>query len=471
MRTAGPATTYARVVLDLSLELSPAGGRRSALEDALRSSIRSGRLSAGTSLPSTRSLGSDLGLSRSTVVSAYEQLTAEGYLVARHGSATCVAHLHTPPPSDTEADLLGPAPAHDFRPGEPDGSSFPRGRWMRSVRRVLDEAADSDIGYPDPRGVAELRATLAAYLGRTRSVVADQQAVRIVGGYGAAIGFLGDTLRRQGARRIAVEDPQLPIHVDVLRVCGLETVPIPVDRHGIDIDMLRSADVAAVVVTPAHQYPTGVTMSAERRTELVAWARERSAVIIEDDYDGEYRYDRRPIGALQGIAPDCVVYAGTASKSLTPALRLAWLVVPEPLRSELLRVTSVRSGVSAIDQRALCDFIERGELDRHVRSMRSMYRRRSTALRNTLTDVAPWLELGDSAAGLHLMALLRSDRLDEATVLAAADTASVGLLGLRTHHRSSTAGPGFSVGFSRPPEHHFPTALARLREVLASCGG
>lgn len=402
-------------------------------------------------------------------MSAYGQLTAEGFLTASHGSATRVAHLHKPQPSAPEVDLFGPTPAHDFRPGEPDGSSFPRNRWLRSVRRVLDTTSDADIGYPDPRGVPEFRAAIATYLGRTRTVVADQQAVHVVGGYGAGIGFLAETLRRQGARRVAVEDPQLPVHVDVLRVCGLETVPVPCDDEGINIARLRDVDVSAVVVTPAHQYPTGVTMSAQRRTELVAWARDRSAVIIEDDYDGEYRYDRRPIGALQGLAPDCVVYAGTASKSLTPALRLGWLVVPESLRRDLLRVTSVRSGVSAIDQLALCDFIERGEFDRHVRLMRSTYRKRSTATREVLTEAAPWLELGDGAAGLHLMAQLNSNRLDESTVLAAADAASVGLLGLETHHRSSAAGPGFSIGFSRPPEHHFATALERLRDMLASC--
>lgn len=456
-------------MLDLPLDLATTGGRRAALEDALRSSIRTGRLSAGTALPSTRSLGIDIGVSRSTVVSAYEQLITEGYLTASHGSSTRVAHLKEPQQSVDETDLFGPTPAHDFRPGEPDGSSFPRSRWLRSVRSVLDVASDADIGYPDPRGVAVFRTAIAEYLGRTRSVVADPQAVRVVGGYGAGIGFLAETLRRQGAHRVAVEDPQLPVHVDVLRVCGLETVPIPVDEQGIDITRLRDVDVSAVVVTPAHQYPTGVTMSAQRRTELVAWARERSAVIIEDDYDGEYRYDKRPIGALQGLAPDCVVYAGTASKSLTPALRMGWLIVPESLRRDLLRVTSVRSGVSAIDQRALCDFIERGELDRHVRLMRTIYRKRSTAMRSMLHQAAPWLEVGDGAAGLHLMAKITSDHLDESTVLAAADAASVGLLGLQTHHRSSAVGPGFSIGFSRPPEHHFATALERLRDVLASC--
>ena len=453
-------------VLDLQLDVAAGVGRRVALETAIRSAIRSGRLASGAGIPSSRSLAADLGLSRSTVVAAYEQLVAEGYLRSAHGSATRVASLRTPSPPAAETDFFGPSPLHDFRPGEPDGSSFPRTRWLRSIRRVLSESADPVLGYADPRGVPELRAALSSYLGRTRTVDANPSAIRIVGGYGAGLGFLADTFRRRGIERVAIEDPMLPFYTHVLRTCGLTTVPIPIDAEGIDIDQLRRSDVGAAVVTPAHQYPTGVTMSARRRTELVDWALDRSAWIIEDDYDGEFRYDRRPIGSLQGLSPDCVIYAGTTSKSLSPALRLGWLVVPEQLRNDLLHVTSVRGGVSAIDQLALADFIERGELDRHVRLMRTTYRRRNDELRNMLAEVAPWLDLSEGAAGLHLMARLASPDLDEATVLAAADAASVGLFGLTTHHRSDAAGAGFAIGFSRPPEHHFPTALEQLGQVL-----
>ena len=454
-------------MLDLQLDMDSRVGRRSALESALRSAIRSGRLEGGVTIPSSRSLAIDLGLSRSTVVAAYEQLVAEGYLHAAHGSSTRVASLATAPPPTAEIDLFGPAPLHDFRPGEPDGSSFPRTRWLRSVRRVVSESPDSSLGYPDPRGAPELRAALVGYLGRTRTVDADRSSIRILGGYGAALGFLADTFRRRGIERIAIEDPMLPLHTHVLRTAGLTTVPIPIDDDGIDIELLRSADVSAVVVTPAHQYPTGVTMSAARRIELLDWASDQRAWIIEDDYDGEFRYDRRPIGSLQGLSPDRVVYAGTTSKSLSPALRIGWLVVPEALRDDLLRTSSVRGGVSAIDQLALADFIERGELDRHIRLMRARYRRRNAALRSALADVAPWFEVSGGEAGLHLMARLTTPDLDEATVLAAADAASVGMFGLTTHHGTSAAGAGFAIGFSRPPEHHFPTALDRLGDVLS----
>lgn len=454
------------LLLDLHIDAVGGTVRRSDLESALRSAIRSGRLGSGSAVPSTRALASDLDISRSTVVGAYEQLVAEGYLTAEQGSRTRVAHVRPEPLDEIEVDLLGPTPEHDFRPGEPDPSSFPRARWLRSVRRVVRDSPDGAFGYPDPRGVPELRSQLAEQLARTRSVVASTSGVRIIGGISAALSFLGETLRHRGVTRIAVEDPTLPFHVALLRLAGLDVASIPLDANGIDIERLKAAAVGAVVVTPAHQYPTGVTMSAERRSELIAWARDTDAWIIEDDYDGEFRYDRRPIGSLQGLAPDRVVYAGTASKSLAPALRMAWMVVPDELRRDLLRVTHVRAGVSALEQMALADFISGGELDRHVRHMRTRYKARSDQLRATLTSSAPWLEIEDSAAGLHLMAKLTDTRLDEATVLAAAGAVSVGLVGLETHHRSTAAGPGFTIAFSRPAEHHFRTALDRLAELF-----
>lgn len=454
--------------LDISLDAGT--GRRSALEAALREAIRSGRLIAGAKVPSTRVIAADLGVSRSTVVGAYEQLVAEGYLTAAQGSATHVTRLQPEPTEEPEVDLFGQRPRHDFRPGEPDPSSFPRTRWLQSTRRVFSATPDSSFGYPDPRGIPELRSVLADQLGRTRSVVATSAGLRIVGGFGAGLSFLAEVLRIRGVERIAVEDPMLPFHVDLLRLAGLQVVPVPLDAEGIDIDRLRAAGVGAVVVTPAHQYPTGITMSPARRRELVEWAHGSDAWIIEDDYDGEFRYDRRPVGALQGLAPDRVVYAGTASKSLAPALRMAWLVVPEGLRRDLLRVSQVRVGVSALEQLCLHDFISRGELDRHVRQMRSRYRVRSSALRDMLVTTAPWLGVGSGAAGLHVMAHLETSLIDEEAVLTAAESASVGLMGLVTDHRSTAAGPGFVIGFSRPPEHHFLRALEHLAGVLEGCG-
>jgi len=462
------------MTLDLHLDLhrdprlTGAPGRRQQLEAELRRAIRSGRLSPGSALPSTRALAADLDLARSTVVAAYEQLCAEGYLRAEHGSGTRVADVHIARDDTDEVDLFGPTPTYDFRPGEPDASAFPRQAWMRSTRRVLTGAPDATFGYPDPRGVPDLRRELATYLSRTRSVETSTASVRIVGGYVAGLGFIGDALRRGAGPRVAVENPALPFHVDVLRLSGLTTVPIPVDAEGIDVDALDDADVGAVVVTPAHQYPTGATMSPARRTGLIAWARRRHAWIVEDDYDGEFRYDRRPIGALQGLAPDRVVYAGTASKSLAPALRLGWLVVPDGFQAEMLRSIHARAGVSAIEQLVLAEFLASGEFDRHLRDMRQRYRSRSDRLRQVLTRAAPWLDLAPASAGLQVMGRLTANGPSETDVIAAGDEASVGLLGLETDHGAKWTGPGLVVGFSRPPEHQYPAALERLGEVLAS---
>lgn len=453
--------------LDLQLDLSGAG-RRQALESALRAAIRSRRLEAGRALPSTRMLAADLGVARSTVVSAYEQLCVEGYLEATHGSGTRVADGRVDIEEPEEIDLLGPTPRYDFRPGEPDASAFPRRAWLRSLRRVVVQSPDATFGYPDPRGMGELRRELAGYLGRTRTVEATSASVRIVGGFAGGLGFIGDALRRANVTRIAVEDGALPFHVDVLRQAGLTTVAVPVDATGIDVAQLERAKVGAVVVTPAHQYPTGVTMSAARRAELVSWARRHDAWVIEDDYDGEFRYDRRPVGALQGLAPDRVIYAGSASKALSPALRIGWLVVPEALRDPMLQSIHMRAGVSAIEQLALADFISTGAYDRHVRQMRQRYRVRSDRLRVVLTDAAPWLDVASSSAGLQLMARLPAGAPEEGAIIAAADAASVGLLGLETFHRTTWTGPGLAIGFSRPAEHHFPIALERLGDVLAA---
>ncbi len=464
---------YTIDVLELQLDLdtqvhTATGGRRAALEHALRSAVRSGRLDVGTTLPSTRALASDLGLSRSTVVAAYEQLTAEGYLRSEHGRATRVARVPALAPAEPDVNVMGPIPTYDFRPGEPDASSFPRAAWLRSMRRVLSDAPDSAFGYADPRGVVELRAVLADYLGRTRSVLTSPSGVRIYGGFGSALGFVGETLRRRGVTKIAVESPAFPIHVDALRLTGLTTVPISIDRDGIVVDRLDALDVGAVLVTPAHQYPTSVTMSSQRRSELVEWARRTDAWIIEDDYDGEFRYDRRPIGALQGLDPERVVYAGTASKSIGAGMRLGWLVVPDGLQADLFRVTQARAGVSAIDQLALADFIAGGHLDRHVRQRRLSYQRRNDLLRAMLESEAPWLDVTPAAAGLHLAATIADANIDESRVLDAADRASVGLLGMRTHHGHSEALPGLAIGFSRPSEHGFGEALDRLADVVRS---
>ncbi len=452
-------------MLELHLVLPPGPGRRAAVETALRDAIRTGRLVAGTRLPSTRVLAGDLGVSRSTIVGAYEQLSAEGFVASRHGQGTIVADVPTGRTGVDDEDLMGPTPTWDFRPGEPDPTSFPRREWMQSVRRIVSDPSGDAMAYPDPRGRIELRHALAAHLARTRSVVTDASGLFVYGGFAAGLGFLADAFRQRSITRIAVEEAMLPMHRIVLRMAGLEVDPIRVDDQGIVVDDLASTKAQAVLVTPGNHYPYGITMSPDRRAQLVGWAELAEAWIIEDDYDGEYRYDRRPIGALQALAPHRVVYAGTASKSLAAGLRLGWLAVPEELRHPLTAAANLRSGVSAIDQLALADFIDRGRLDRHVRAMRRTYDRRRRQLIQRLGAEVPELTPNPCAAGLHLCVPVASPRV-ERDILERAEAADVGLLGLSTFHRAPETRAGVTIGFSRPPEHAFAAGTDRLVEVL-----
>ena len=286
------------------------------LERELRRAIQSGRLGHGAPLPSTRALASDLGLSRGVVVEAYEQLLAEGYLSAQRGSATRVSGRRTADDLAPAKEECAPTPRYDFRPGLPDLSLFPRRAWVAAMRHAFSEISPAALDYPDPRGAEPARRAITTYLNRARATVARADRVVFCSGTAQGIGLLCRVLRERGVRRIAVEDPGHADQCTDIRKSGLETPRVPVDEKGLDVERLRSLDAGAVLVTPAHQYPTGAVLAPERRTALLNWATERQAVIIEDDYDAEYRYDRDPVGALQGLAPGRVVYVGTASKVL-----------------------------------------------------------------------------------------------------------------------------------------------------------
>lgn len=412
------------------------------LEQELRAAVRERRLEPGAVMPSTRALADQLGLSRGVVVEAYEQLVAEGYLVTRPGAATRVAREAAPPvaaslPATTSKSQL----VVDFRPGRPDLSQFPRAAWLRSLRRVLDEAPNERFSYGDGRGLAELREALAAYLNRVRGACASSDLVVITNGFTQALGVVAGVLRAAGARRMAVEDPSFHGSRDTIRSAGLEVVGVPVDDDGLRIELLERTSAEAVLVTPAHQYPTGAVLSAERRAALVDWAGRRGALIIEDDYDAEYRYDREPIGAIHGLAPGRVIYAGSASKTLAPGLRLGWLLVPSRLIGAVADAKlAADNGSPALEQLAFADFVTRGELDRHLRRMRPIYRARRDALLAGLAEHLPRLRPTGTAAGLHLLAWLPRD-LDETSVVAQADRHSVGVYGLG-QQRMTPGGPG-----------------------------
>jgi len=389
--------------LELLLSVSRDGAATlgAQIEEALRQAIRTRAVKPGAAVPSTRDLARQLGVSRRVVVDAYGQLAAEGYLSLRQGARPRVSDAPAAANGHEPAPAAPPPPRFDFRPSVPDVSSFPRAAWLRATREALATMPDADLQYGDWIGLETLRQALADYLGRVRGVVADASRVVITSGYTQALTLLCHALATAGARRIAIEDPANPEQLVIARRAGLEPVPIAVDDDGLRVDQLTDED--AVVLTPAHQHPTGAVLSGERRAALLAWLRDRDALAIEDDYDAEYRYDRAAIGALQGLEPDRVAYAGSASKTLAPALRLGWLVVPprllEAIRSEKYLADM---GTERIGQQAFAHFLERGELDRHLRRMRGRYRARRDALVQALADELPEATVKGIAAGLHV---------------------------------------------------------------------
>ena len=441
------------------------------LEHALRDAVRSGRLAVGSALPSSRVMAAQLGVSRGIVVEAYEQLCAEGYLVARPGGATTVARsARTAEPRRVTADL--PAAEYDFRPGRPDLDLFPREAWLRSIRRALNEMPSSRLGYLDGRGVPELRIALADYLNRVRGTQAHPDDVIIGSGFAPGLKLVGSVLREGGARRIAIEAPTQPETGVDLRALGLDVVEVPVDGSGLPTERLAAADVDAVVVTAAHQYPTGGVLPPDRRAALLAWAEERPGVIIEDDYDAEYRYDREPVGALQGLAPDRVVYAGSASKILAPGLRLGWFLVPARLADAVAEAKRAADlGSPAIDQLAFADFLARGELDRHLRRLRPIYRHRRDLLLAELARQLPELRPVGASAGLHVLAWLPDD-LPEDACIEVARRAGVLIQGVGPRHDGDPAGSGaLTFGYGAITASAIPAGVARLATVIEAVRG
>ena len=435
------------------------------LERALRDGVRSGALKSGTALPSTRALASELGISRGLVVAAYGQLGAEGYLRLRRTAPPVVAsgvgvaaEARTP-----GADREWP---HNLRPDLPDYGAFPRGEWLKSYRAALRSAPNAELGYGDVRGSVQLREALVAYLGRVRGVVGDPEHTFVCSGFAQAVSLLGGALARAGRKRVAVEDPGHAVIREVISRSGLEPIPIPVDAGGIDVDALAAAAPDAVLVTPAHQVPTGVVLAPERRARILAWAEDTDAVVIEDDFDSEYRYDRPPVGSLQGLMPERVVYCGTASKTLAPTLRLGWLVAPGALVWPLVeQVMYTVISPPRLEQRAFADFLVRGELDRHLRRMRLRYRRRRDALVRELGHRLPAFQVRGLAAGLYVEAVF-PDGLDEARVLEEARARGIALSGMAEHCAESTREPALLLGYAVAPEPALRRAVAVLAEAV-----
>lgn len=449
----------------------------------MRSAVRDGRVAPGSRLPSTRALAAELGLSRGTVSAAYDQLIAEGYLTSRPGSGTAVADVPPLAPGNPQPLVTAAAPRHDLRPGLPDVAAFPTRAWLRSTRRVLTTAPAAVYGRCDPHGRVELRTALAGYLGRARGVRATPDRIVITSGFYQAIGLLARVLRDRGTAAVAMEDPGHNLYREVVRHAGLTVLPLPVDHFGARVHGLTGrastatrAQVGAVMVTPAHQYPTGAVLHPHRRHALRDWAQAHGGLIIEDDYDGEFRYDRQPVGALQGIAPDHVAYLGSASKTLGPALRLGWMVLPSRLVgpvAEAKRDADLHT--EALGQLVLADLIDTHGFDRHIRASRLRYRHRRDLLLARLgpgpDQPLPGLGVHGVAAGLHALIMLPTSGPAEHDALSACERRGIGLRGLsELWHARGDHPPGILVGYAAPTERAYPAALDALTDLLTTLG-
>ncbi|MFD4758820.1 PLP-dependent aminotransferase family protein [Streptomyces sp. NPDC058439] len=464
--------SWATFGADLHLETTGSAGLRAGLMDALREAVRMGRLAPGTRLPSSRSLAADLGVARNTVADAYAELVAEGWLTARQGSGTRVAQRAEPRPAARRAARSRPVhsrPAHNLLPGSPDLSTFPRADWLKATRRALTAAPNDAFGYGDPRGRIELRTVLADYLARARGVYAEPERIVICAGFVQALKLMGVVLRERRVREVAVESYGLDVHWRLLADAGLRMPCLPVDGLGARTGELAGLrGVGAALMTPAHQFPTGVPLHPDRRAAAVDWARGTGGLILEDDYDGEFRYDRQPVGALQGLDPEHVVHLGTTSKSLAPGLRLGWMVLPESLVGEVAEAKGLSDwSSSALEQLTLAEFIESGAYDRHVRSMRLRYRRRRDQLVAALAEQAPGVRISGIAAGLH--AVLELPEGSEASVLRAAAWQGLALEGF-SRFRHPDAAPvrdALVIGYGTPTDSAWAGALEALLRVLS----
>ena len=456
---------------DLHLALAADGTRHAALEDAIRAAIRDGRLPTGTRLPSTRTLAGDLGLSRGTVVEAFAQLAAEGYLGSRHGAGTWVAAVSPGAVAPVHAvRQLARPPRFSFSPGIPDLTSFPRAAWMSALRQGLRGLSATALDYGDPRGRADLREQLAAYLARARGVRADPELVIVCSGFRHGLSLVARALRAEGARTLAMEDPCVPQHRAVAAEAGLALSPLAVDGRGARTDLLDASSGEAAVLSPAHQFPTGVVLHPERRAAAVAWATATGGLIVEDDYDGEFRYDRQPVGALQALAPGCVAYGGTASKTLAPGLRLGWLVVPPRLLDPIVNLRAAEDvHVSALEQVALCQMLASGAYERHVRRMRARYRGRRDRLLAVLAARAPVLTPVGISAGLGLLLELPEGGPASTELIGEAARRSIELFPLDPHYRNGRAPrDGLVIGYGALPEHDYDAGLEALGDLLAA---
>ncbi|MDT0320119.1 MocR-like pyridoxine biosynthesis transcription factor PdxR [Streptomyces millisiae] len=478
--------------LQLDIAQAPPGGRADWLARQLRHAVADGRLPVGSRLPPTRVLAAELGVSRGVVTEAYRRLTEDGHAEGHRRNGTTVvaaplppptrpASTPAPPPAPAPTDLfthppdqgvfdaLRAAPARvDLTPGTPDLAAFPRAAWLRAERELLRDLPATGLGYGDPRGTPALRAAVADWLARNRGLRVTPDEVLITSGTAQTLALLGQVLTAAGVTAVAVEDPGSLGARQQLAAAGLDVPPIPVDPAGARVDALRATGAGAVLLTPAHQFPTGVVLDGARRRELLRWATEHDGLIIEDDYDSEHRYDRPPVAALRSLLADRVAYCGSASKLLAPALRIGWLVPPPEHHDALIAAKRLADlGNAALPQLVLARLMESGELERQLRLARARHRRRRDAMIDALTRHLPHATLHGPAAGLHLMATFEDPALDDTALAAAALARGVKLHPLSWHRRLPHP-PGLILGYAATPPDAIREGVAALAAVVSA---
>ncbi len=464
--------------LQLNPGTAPSRGMTTWLTDELRAAIMDGRLGTGATLPASRILAGELDVSRGVVVEAYQRLKDEGMVSGRHGAGTVVTGVVDTgiAPGPTPSGELTFLPRRwrtdaefDLSPGVPDLSGFPRAAWLRAERTVLDQADVADLGYGDPHGSERLRGELAGWLARTRGLRARPDDIIVVNGVAQAMALLAHWLHTHGRSEIAVEDPGSRGAVEELRYWGLRTVPVAVDDAGLRVDQLRGVrSVRAVMVTPAHQFPTGVVLAPHRRRELLAWAESADGLVIEDDYDAEYRYDRTPVPAMHASDPGRVVYAGSTSKTLAPGLRLGWLIPPGWLKDDLLVAKHASDlGSPALPQLVLAQLIASGDLEQHIRLMRKRQRGRRDALLAALRAYLPQARVQGVAAGLHLLITFPGLDISDAELAGRILQAGVLVHPLSAHGPRSEA-PGLVLGYAAHTTDQLREAVRRVGSVFSA---
>ncbi|MEV4266828.1 PLP-dependent aminotransferase family protein [Kribbella sp. NPDC049584] len=500
--------------LQLDPAEAPPGGLADWLTDRLRTAIATGHLPVGTRLPATRTLATDLGISRGVVTESYQRLTEDGHVTTHGRSGTQVARTPltptrpspatphtqprtpqttpdaahqphppagTPQPPPPDGTHPAPPPAQggpgldvfdwlrgeqariDLTPGVPDLAAFPRAAWLRSERAVLSDLESASFGYGDPAGTPALRRAVANWLARNRGIAADPEDLIIVAGVAQAIGLVAQVLAQRGVHEIAVEDPGSLGSRQHLQNWGMQTPPIPVDDCGLQVDVLRESTSKVVMVTPAHHFPTGVVLDGERRRELIQWAAD-GGLIIEDDYDAEHRYDRPPVPAIRAMLADHVIYAGSISKLLAPSLRIGWMLAPPQYKDELIgrkRLTDL--GNAALPQLTLAHLMESGELERHLRVLRRRHRVRRDAMVTAIHNYLPTATIHGAAAGLHLT-ITFDDSTDDVDLAASALAK-----GVKTHplswHSQLPHAPGLVLGYAARTPTEISEAIATIAEA------